>query len=67
MIHHEMTIPDILAAHPQTLPVFQQFGIEPDGYKAIQYENLFATSRVHQLDLDVVLAALNRVLQPLES
>lgn len=61
MIHSEMSIPEILVAHPETLQVFERFGISPTGYRAIEYENLFATSRVHQIELENLLAQLNAV------
>ena len=57
-----MTIPDIVAAHPQTREIFNRYGLNPEGYKALQYENLFATSRVHQIDLQTILDELNRAI-----
>lgn len=62
-ITQDMTIPEIVQKYPQTRPVFEQYGLYPDGYKALQYENLFASSRVHQIDLDEILKALNSALQ----
>ena len=62
-ITQEMTIPEIVQKFPKTKPVFEQYGIHPDGYKAIEYENLFATSRVHQIDLEAILKELNAAVK----
>jgi hypothetical protein len=60
-ITQEMTIPEIVTQFPQTKDVFAKYGLHVDGYKALEYENLFATSRVHQIDLQQILSELNRV------
>ena len=57
-----MTVPDILTQYPQTLPVFKSYGLNPEGYMALQYENLNATSRVHQLPLEALLQELNSLV-----
>ncbi len=59
-ITEEMTIPDIIEKYPQTRTVFSRYGLHVDGYKALQYENLFASSRVHQIDLQAILKDLNQ-------
>jgi hypothetical protein len=60
-IHQEMSIPEIVTQYPQTKEVFARYGLYVDGYKALTHENLFATSKVHQLDLPKILAELNQV------
>ncbi len=62
-IHAEMTIPDIVKAHPETKSVFQDFHIHVDGYKAIEHENLSATARVMQIDASKLVKALNAALK----
>ncbi len=59
-ITQEMTIPEIIDKYPQTKSVFVRHGIQPEGYKSLAHENLFATARVHQLDLTVLLHELNQ-------
>ena len=61
-IHQEMSVPEIVSAFPQTEAVFTQYGIPPQGYKALEYETLFATARVHQIELDALLTALNKAV-----
>jgi hypothetical protein len=58
-ITQDMSVPEVLAAHPQTAAVFRKYGIQAEGYKALEFENLFATARVHQLDLSALLSELN--------
>jgi hypothetical protein len=58
-ITEEMTIPEIVEKYPKTRDIFQQYGLHVDGYKALQHENLFASSRVHQIDLQRILRDLN--------
>jgi hypothetical protein len=57
-----MSIPEILAQYPQTQAVFAKYGLHVAGYKALEYENLFATSRVHQIDLQAILNDLNQAV-----
>ena len=62
-IHEEMTIPEIVAQYPSTRDIFRRYGLNVEGYRALEHENLFATSRVHQLDLAQILADLNQAAQ----
>ncbi|HEY9746114.1 MAG TPA: hypothetical protein V6C99_07840 [Oculatellaceae cyanobacterium] len=62
-ITEEMSIPEIVEKFPATRAVFKQYGLNVDGYKALEHENLFATSRVHQIDLQQILADLNKAIQ----
>lgn len=61
-IEATMTIPEILEKYPQTLAVFERYGLKPQGYKALEYENLFASARVHHIELDTILTDLNQVV-----
>ncbi len=55
-----MRIRDILSMHPNTLPVLRRHGILCGGCHASRYESLGQGARVHSLDLDHLLAELNR-------
>ena len=59
-IHAEMSIPEIVEQFPATEAIFNRHGIQVNGYKAIEFETLFATARVHQLPLQALLDELNR-------
>lgn len=61
-ITSEMSVPEIVAQHPETQAVFATYGLHISGYKALVYENLVATSRVHQLNLDNLIQDLNAAI-----
>lgn len=61
-ITETMSIPEIVAQYPQTQFVFSKYGLHVAGYKALEHENLFATSRVHQIDLQAILSDLNQAV-----
>ncbi len=63
VITQEMSIPEIVEQYPQTEAVFRRYGLNIAGYRALEHENLFATSRVHQIDLMTILADLNKIVQ----
>lgn len=58
-IHKDMKIEDVLRTFPQTIPVFQRFGIDCAGCQLSQYENVEHGAKVHRIDLDALLAGLN--------
>ncbi|MGE0200356.1 MAG: hypothetical protein AB7P76_05240 [Candidatus Melainabacteria bacterium] len=60
-ITQDMSVPEIVAGFPATKPVFAEFGIPTQDVKALEYENLFATARVQQVDLQALLKRLNEV------
>lgn len=62
-ITQEMSVPEVVEKFPATDAVFRQYGIQAAGYKALAHENLFATARVHQIDLNALLAELNQAVQ----
>ena len=63
MITEEMSIPEIVSKYPQTTDVFKRHGVQVEGYKALEHENLFATARVHHWDLQALLDELKQAIQ----
>lgn len=59
LIHKDMKIEDVLRKYPQTVPVFQRFGIDCAECELSRYENLEHGARVHRIDLETLLAGLN--------
>lgn len=59
VIHKEMKIEDVLRKYPQTVPVFQRFGIDCADCELSRYENLEHGARVHRIDLEALLEGLN--------
>ena len=58
----EMSILDIVQQYPETLEVFAKFGLGCVGCAAARYENLEAGAKVHGLDVDKLVDALNEAL-----
>jgi len=58
-IHKNMKIEDVLRNFPQTIPVFQRFGIDCAGCQLSEYENLEHGAKVHRIDLETLLRGLN--------
>jgi hybrid cluster-associated redox disulfide protein len=63
MITKDMHISDILRRYPQTLEVFEKFGLDCFECQIADYEALEHGATVHKLNVDELLAELNRVVQ----
>ena len=62
-ITNEMSIIDIAQNYPETLEVFARFGLGCIGCAAARYENVEAGARVHGIDPEELLAALNGAIK----
>lgn len=62
MIHKDMKIEEVLRRYPQTIPVFERFGIDCAQCQLSEYENLDHGAKVHGIDLGELLARLNESL-----
>jgi len=63
MIRKEMKIEDVLRKFPQTVAVFQRFGIDCADCQLSQYEDLEHGAKVHKIDLETLLKGLNDSLK----
>ncbi len=63
MIQKDMKIEDVLRKYPQTVPVFERFGIACAGCQLSEYENLEHGAKVHKIDLETLLKSLNDALK----
>lgn len=61
-ITKEMGIMDIVQNYPETVEVFQKFGMGCIGCAAAHFENLEAGAKVHGIDLDAMLEAMNEAI-----
>ncbi|HJV35636.1 DUF1858 domain-containing protein [Geomonas sp.] len=59
MITKEMTINEILRAYPETLPVFQRYGLDCHDCQVADFEQLEHGATVHNVDVDSLIAELN--------
>ncbi len=62
-ITKEMGIMDIVTAHPETLEVFAQYNMGCIGCAAARFENLEAGAKVHGIDPDEMVKAMNEVIE----
>ncbi len=62
-ITKEMSIIDVVQQHPETLEVFQNFGLGCIGCAAARFENLEAGAKVHGIDPEVMVEELNKVIE----
>lgn len=63
MIDKTMKIEDILRKYPQTIPVFERFGIDCAGCQLSEFEDLEHGAKVHGIDVEKLLAKLNDSLK----
>ncbi len=62
MIDKEMKIEDVLRRYPQTIPVFERYGIDCAQCQLSEYENLEHGAKVHGIDVASLLKSLNESL-----
>lgn len=62
-ITKEMGIIEIVQKYPQTLEVFQKYGLGCIGCAAARFENLEAGAKVHGIDVDSFIADLNKAIE----
>ena len=66
-ISKDMGIMDIVTAHPETLEVFSKFGMGCIGCAAARFENLEAGAKVHGIDVDEMVNAMNDIIEQSEN
>lgn len=59
----EMGIMDIVTSHPETLEIFAKYGMGCIGCAAAHFENLEAGAKVHGIDADEMVAAMNAIIE----
>lgn len=63
MITREMTISEIINSYPQTIQVFQSFGLECSGCQIADYEDVAHGAGVHNVDIKKLIKALNEAIK----
>ena len=61
-ITKDMGIMEIVQNHPETVEVFQKFGMGCIGCAAAHFENLEAGAKVHGIDIDAMVGAMNELV-----
>jgi len=62
MIKREMTIAEIIASYPETMPVFRSFGLDCMECQIADYEEVEHGAGVHNVDIEQLLKALNEAI-----
>ncbi len=62
-ITKEMNILEIVQKYPQSIEVFQKYGLGCIGCAAARFENLEAGAKVHGLDVDKMVEDINNLLK----
>ena len=58
-ITKDMGLLEIVQSHPETIEVFQRYGLGCIGCAAARFENLEAGAKVHGIDVDKMVEDLN--------
>ena len=61
-ITKDMGIMEIVQNHPETVEVFQKFGMGCIGCAAAHFENLEAGAKVHGIDIEAMVDAMNEIV-----
>lgn len=62
-VSKDMGIMEIVTEHPETLEVFAQYGMGCIGCAAAHFENLEAGAKVHGIDVDEMVDAMNALIE----
>lgn len=62
MIEKHMTIGEVISSYPQAISVFKKFGLDCNECQFASLEDLEHGAVVHKVNLDELLAELNRVI-----
>ena len=62
-ITQDMSLVDVIKTFPQTIAVFQEFGLGCLGCAAAQFETLQQGAMVHGMDADKLVEALNKAIE----
>ncbi len=63
LVTKEMSILDIVQQYPESLEIFQKYGLGCIGCAAARFENLEAGAKVHGFDPDEMVAEINALLK----
>ena len=61
-ITKDMNIMDIVQACPESIEIFQKYGLGCIGCAAAHFENLEAGARVHGFDADEMVSEINALI-----
>jgi hybrid cluster-associated redox disulfide protein len=62
MIHKNMSIEDIVIKYPETILIFEKYGLGCVGCQAALFENIEQGAEVHGIDVDTLIKDLNNAI-----
>ena len=62
MINKNMSIHEVVRKHPETIPIFEKFGLGCVGCEAALFENIEQGAKVHGIDVETIIKSLNSVI-----
>jgi hybrid cluster-associated redox disulfide protein len=63
MIDKKMSIEEIVKRYPETIAVFEKYGLGCAGCQAALFEDIQQGAEVHGIDIDTLLNSLNQALE----
>lgn len=62
-ITKELGIKEVVSKYPDTIPIFRRYGMGCFGCAAASFENIEEGARAHDIDIDLLITDLNKVVQ----
>jgi hybrid cluster-associated redox disulfide protein len=62
MINKNMSINEVVRKHPETIPIFEKFGLGCVGCEAALFENIEQGAEVHGIDVETLITILNGII-----
>lgn len=62
MIHKNMSIEDIVKKYPETILIFEKYGLGCVGCQAALFENIEQGAEVHGIDVGTLIKDLNNAI-----
>jgi len=60
MINKNMSIDDVVKKYPETIPVFERYGLGCVGCQAALFENIEQGAEIHGIDVGALVKDLNK-------
>jgi hybrid cluster-associated redox disulfide protein len=57
-----MSINEVVSKHPETIPIFEKFGLGCVGCEAALFENIEQGAEVHGIDVETLITSLNSII-----
>ncbi|MCX8022149.1 MAG: DUF1858 domain-containing protein [Syntrophorhabdaceae bacterium] len=63
MINKNMSIEEVVKRHPETIKIFERYGLGCAGCQAALFENIEQGAEVHGIDVKSLIDDLNRAIR----